>query len=312
MEYTFNPEKIKQLAEGRCQLKNKETDADMPTVELILSAAFPKDQDTFYYAPYYKRHNLVLHWWVATNGPNEDLPIYEIADFIVSPTKEEKQTIESIDARLKELSEKYAELETMVKTTRVPYPTYEEVETQAAKARAAKEEQSKAEWKVGEWAWSEITKTTLSLITAFEDNLAFVNNQNGLIECWEIVDMVKPTKQEVGDYLIGLAKKRYPVGTKLRFNEGKTIYTIADVEFDYNKREKALYGRCNEFTGWLWVYGNGVWAEVLPQAKEEFFVTLQEYPILNYYYIEVERAGKALTKEQAEHYQAIIKNALNG
>lgn len=102
MEYTFNQEYINQLAEGKAILEHTKLPEDLPLLIEILKAAKICNIEPFGNSKYYYLGfvNSYASTTILLNPDN--LPIIPLHDF-VSPNKEELATIESIDARLKEL-----------------------------------------------------------------------------------------------------------------------------------------------------------------------------------------------------------------
>ncbi len=285
----FNPEYIKQLAEGGIILQHTKLPKDLPLLVEIIKHIFPKDSEPTGDTNFYFRLSKG-QWGGLTDVPIEHInkPIIPLHDF-VSPTKEEKITIDTIDARLKRLEEIFNQ--------------------QADPTISAKEEQPKAEWtpKVGEWFKNDLG--VLFLCVEGEYGLINGDTQNDeyIISFYTAQWLTKPTEQEVGDYLIGLAKaKGFKAGIEIDQSKwGGFKVKLGEVDFNYNNGNLHLGG--------LVIWYKGTWAEVLPQAKEGFDVDVKFKwldDLSGHYYI---RVGKAtgLTQSEAEKYAETIKNALN-
>lgn len=282
----FNQEYIKQLAEGKAAIQHTQKLEDFEILKSLLEKAYPyyKSESLPNSARYYFNSSIQIDTYGFSNllPPNKKaIPLHDF----VSPTKEEKATIESIDARLKRLEEIYNK--------------------QAAPVIAAKEEQQKAEWKVGMWVKDEQEDLGIVKRGLRDSKYIEIDNQNGNVyEQYEWC-LSKPTEQEIETYLIGLAKQRYPVGsTFISVGYGIRNVVANHTYLRYEKGELLINKAC------AW-YG-GVWAEVLPQAKEELLVNIRGDQHGNHNFIQISNGLGGFTKEQAEHYQAIIKNALNG
>lgn len=327
----FNQEYINQLAEGKAILGHTEDFKDLELIRAILTQAFPKDgfASNGNARYYFKASGNEGLWSDIEDKLPKDLPIIPLHDF-VSPTKEEKITIDSLDARLKELEGlvkgngytiapkegKIDEVDYIYRKAIVDLNGYKKdtiykikasklmdfwawtIPAREADYLSQKEEQPKAEWtpKVGEWF--KVNPNGLYLRIEFEGRAIMGNNQaGGIVSCSIPKDITKPTEQEVGDYLIGLAKQRYPVGT--RFSQQWSGLENLQVKKGLVSISPELYVYVDSYC----VYCNKQWAEVLPQAKEYNVNIIQ-----NHSKYEIRVTG--LNHAEAEHYQAIIKNAL--
>lgn len=189
------------------------------------------------------------------------------------------------------------------------------------------EQQAPVEWKVSEWAWSGKSKTMLSLITAFEDKLALVNNQNGLIECWDIDLMVKPTKEEIEQHLVKIAEKKYKVGDIL--DNGISKLKITSLEYHYTNGN--LYAQsCCINTGIIggderitdteiWSHKHG-WADFksettpkVTEQKERFEVDILEFESIpgDHKITITTKVGTILSKFEAERAAQAIRETLS-
>jgi hypothetical protein len=88
----------------------------------------------------------------------------------------------------------------------------------------------------------------------------------------------KPTTEEIQAHLVAIAEKKYPIGTKFKDGNDKQ-FEISETEFDYDNRENALYGRCYEFSGWVRIWDNGKWAEIVApiETEQRWIVEVQPF-----------------------------------
>jgi hypothetical protein len=177
------------------------------------------------------------------------------------------------------------------------------------------QEQGK-EWKVGEWVkWGD----KLGIIAFVMTKIQFhynVNCQNGktYIVCKN--EFIKPTDKEVETWLVAIAEKKYPVGTKVKCTDGYT-YEVKTHNFTFNNPNWLLVKVHTNFRGednYITLYNNGKWAELAPiETEQRWLVNVERtYDHLNEYRIIVELDEKnGLKKERADKAADFIKQYLS-
>jgi hypothetical protein len=129
------------------------------------------------------------------------------------------------------------------------------------------QEQGK-EWKEGEWAYDIIHGHCGIIINDGEDGFLDIDLQDDSRYFLRKDLARKPTDKDIETWLVSIAEKKYPVGTKFKDGNDKQ-FEISETEFDYDNRENALFGRCYEFSGWVRIWDNGKWAEIVAPIETE-------------------------------------------
>ena len=106
---------------------------------------------------------------------------------------------------------------------------------------------------MGEWSWNSYTKDFLGTIKSIDKSAYYaieLDNQNGKTEKFCNLDMlVKPTKEEIEQHLVKIAEKKYPVGAKVKYEDG-FYYDItfcyiswyrSILEYSFNRAFYSLY-----------------------------------------------------------------------
>ena len=183
------------------------------------------------------------------------------------------------------------------------------------------EQQSHVEWKVGEWAWNGYSKDFLGTIKSIDKTAYYaieLDNQDGKTDMFCNLDMlVKPTKEEIEQHLVKIAKEKYPIGTKVKEVGTDVEYTVTHDGYRYVKslndlsfislEEEWHKGHSNPT-----IWQNGVWAEPITEQKERFKVDVCKHSTQNNYRIEVKLNGVdvRLPKEEAERAAQAIRETL--
>jgi hypothetical protein len=128
------------------------------------------------------------------------------------------------------------------------------------------------EWKpkVGEWVKDKQDNCGLVKEIKDKDNIV-VDNQSphgGLITI-SLEFILKPTDKEVETWLVSIAEKKYPVGTKFKNAVSNKEIGITDGDYEYSKENNALYtkDKPNKVSQCIWY--NGKWAELAPIETEQ-------------------------------------------
>jgi len=191
-------------------------------------------------------------------------------------TQEDKELIAKIDERLKQLGlitdNKYPDEE--------PNPEVIKFYDRYFK-KADNEQQSPVEWKVGEWAKKE--NGYIGIITSISHYTLEVDPQDGMNneDYMGMAEAIKPTKEEIEQHLVKIAKEKYPIGTKVKEVGTDVEYTVTHDGYRYVKslndlsfislEEEWDKGHSNPT-----IWQNGVWAEPITKQKERWKIEVYQ------------------------------------
>jgi hypothetical protein len=176
--------------------------------------------------------------------------------------------------------------------------------------------QQQGEWKVGEWVKDKQGNCGLVVEIVDKENI-MVDNQSphgGLITIgFEFI--LKPTTSEVEAHLVEIAKKKMPIGCKVKAISG--TFVISTQEFSYNKDNNTLLALVRnggeDYYKTVW-NAEDSWAETIVEDvkdrfKESIAVSIMQSSKRNYYVV-VDTHYKDLTNGEAQYIADKIKALL--
>lgn len=295
MNYTFNKKLVEQLRNGEiCAYFNREKDS-LEMLQALLSTAFPDDNATLSGDCLYYQELNTDSWIGKVKTDKTPIPLSNfvqpeqserdvmagfderlrrLEDILLKDNEPCKAEPEPADAEIVKpplgIAPEWLWREQRVMSIKSAMERYTQSNTAIPKEWAEelakhfeflenREQQPKPKWtpKVGEWFKDMLE--SLYYCTVSDQNGVEGDNQNGgKISCTLECELTKPTDKEVEDYMVGLAKEKFPAGTQIKTGTTNN-FTMPNTSFKYELGDLCV--ELPDGIGWFILWSKGQWAE---------------------------------------------------